>query len=171
MMRDDHTWISDREKAVTKPSSRSAIPANVGESAVLVAVWSAEGYLLDRLVDEKSLWLDVNHSQSVSSYMKSGSNLRGRQDGKNSSKKFVVFEYLLKLIKTVTTKNSPLCARICIWISSSLRHLRTLAFLLIQKPAQKDCHGWIIRRPYCDTAWTIFYQRVPASGLPHLNTA
>ena len=50
---------------VAHPASRGAVPADVGEAPLVVAVGRAEGDLLDGLVHDEPLRLVVHHAQAV----------------------------------------------------------------------------------------------------------
>ena len=52
-------------EAVAHPPARGAVPADVGEAPLVVAVGGAEGDLLDSLVDDQPLRLVVHHAEAV----------------------------------------------------------------------------------------------------------
>ena len=51
------------------PPAGGAVPADVGESPLVVAVWRAEGDLLDGLVDDEAPRLVVHHSEAVARHV------------------------------------------------------------------------------------------------------
>ncbi len=66
--------IFDRHESVTHPSSRGPVPADVGESFIVISVRRAKRDLLDRLVEHEAAGLVVHHAQTVAAHVEDRSN-------------------------------------------------------------------------------------------------
>ena len=64
--------LSDGHEPVAHPSPRRPVPADVGESALKVAIGGAEGDLLDGLVDDEALGLVVDDAEAVPVHVEDG---------------------------------------------------------------------------------------------------